>query len=513
MGREALIDELMRTLPAGSVITDPAELFVYESDGFTIARARPAAVVFPTTTQHVVGVVKALVRHGAQVVPRGSGTGLAGGCVAYDLGVVVSTARMNRILAIDLENRVAHVEAGVRNLALSDAVAALPLNVHQASPIGSDPTPQTSPARDPEAARAHQRTIANPYHFSPDPSSQRASTIGGNASTNAGGIHVLKDFVTSSHILGMEMVLADGSVIEVGGKNGAYEGGPFDLPGLICGHEGTFGLVTKLWVRLVPKATSFRTMVAVFNTTADACNTVSDVIASGALPAAMEMMDGTMIRIVEDAFHFGFPPTAQALVLIEIDGIDALLDAQLDDIVRVCNANHAASVELSKDADRRAALWKARKGAFGAIGRVSHSYCTQDACVPRSKLAEVLERIAEIGVEYGIAITNVFHAGDGNVHPIFMYDERDSTQVQRTLEAAEKVLKYCIDVGGTVTGEHGVGVEKLHIMAYQFDGATMAQFERVKFAFDPEERINAGKLLPSEKVKVNLLKPGRQVPQ
>ena len=519
MGREALISELVAMLPAGYVITDPAELFVYESDGFTIAHARPAAVVFPTTTEHVVAVIKALVRHGAQVVPRGSGTGLAGGCVAYDLGVVVSTARMNRILAIDLENRVAHVEAGVRNLALSDAVAALPLNVGQATPVGSDPTPQTSPAADPEGARAGQRngqglrTIPNPYHFSPDPSSQRASTIGGNASTNAGGIHVLKDFVTSSHILGMEMVLADGSVIQVGAQNGTYEGGPFDLPGLICGHEGTFGIVTKLWVRLVPKATSFRTMVAVFSTTADACNTVSEVIASGALPAAMEMMDGTMIRIVEDAFHFGFPPTAQALVLIEIDGIDALLDAQLDDIVRVCKENHAASVELSKDPDRRAALWKARKGAFGAIGRVSHSYCTQDACVPRSKLAEVLARIDEIGKEFGIPITNVFHAGDGNVHPIFMYDERDPVQVTNTLLAAEKVLKYCIDVGGTVTGEHGVGVEKLHIMAYQFDRSTMEQFHRIKFAFDPDERINAGKLLPSEKVQVNLLKPGRQSPQ
>jgi glycolate oxidase len=528
MGREALISELLAMLPAGSVVTDPAELFVYESDGFTIAHARPAAVVFPTTTEQVVRIIGALVRHGAQVVPRGSGTGLAGGCVAYDLGVVVSTARMNRILTIDLENRVAHVEAGVRNLALSDAVAALPLDVAVVSPVGSDPTPQTSPARDPEGARAGERPrasgggytgrgggMANPYHFSPDPSSQRASTIGGNASTNAGGIHVLKDFVTSSHILGMEMVLADGSVIEVGGRNGCYEGGEggFDLPGLICGHEGTFGIITRLWVRLVPKATSFRTMVAVFNTTAEACNTVSDVIASGALPAAMEMMDGTMIRIVEDAFHFGFPPTAQALVLIEIDGIDALLDAQLEDIVRLCKKNNAASVELSKDPDRRAALWKARKGAFGAIGRVSHSYCTQDACVPRSKLAEVLARIDEIGKEFGIPITNVFHAGDGNVHPIFMYDERDPVQVQQTLLAAEKVLKYCVDVGGTVTGEHGVGVEKLHIMAYQFDRATMGQFQRVKFAFDPDERINAGKLLPSEKVVVTLLKPGRHVPQ
>jgi glycolate oxidase len=315
-------------------------------------------------------------------------------------------------------------------------------------------------------------------------------------------------------VLGFEMVLPDASVIQVGGAEGCYESaGGIDLPGLICGHEGTFGIITKLWVRLVPKATSFRTMVAVFDTTADACNTVSEVIAAGVLPAAMEMMDGTMIRLVEEAFHFGFPPTAQALVLIEIDGIDALLDEQLDDIVQLCKKNHAASTELSRDPDRRAALWKARKGAFGAIGRVSHSYCTQDACVPRSMLAEVLKRIDQIGKEHGIAITNVFHAGDGNVHPIFMYDERDEQQVQNVLAAAELVLKYCIDIGGTVTGEHGVGVEKLHIMPYQFDRPTMDQFQAVKHAFDPEERINAGKLLPSDKVKVTLLKPGRKVPQ
>jgi glycolate oxidase len=519
-------------LPADRVLVDAAELFVYESDGFTIAHNRPAAVVFPITTDEVVAVVRMLVKYEAQIVPRGSGTGLAGGCVAYNAGVVVSTAKMNRVLKIDLGNRVAHVEAGCRNMALSDAVAAMPLDgsavavqgSRSRNPgIASDPTPQTSPARDPEAGAAGSplRTqdtalgkLPNPYHFAPDPSSQRASSIGGNASTNAGGIHTLKDFVSSNHILGFEMVLPDATVIQIGAKDGCYESpGGIDLPGLICGHEGTFGIITKLWVRLVPKASSFRTMVAVFNTTADACNTVSQVIAAGVLPAAMEMMDGTMIKLVEDAFHFGFPPTAQALVLIEIDGIDALLDAQLDDIVQLCKRNNAASTELSKDPDRRAALWKARKGAFGAIGRVSHSYCTQDACVPRSMLAEVLKRIDEIGREHGIAITNVFHAGDGNVHPIFMYDERDEQQVQNVLIAAEKALKYCIDVGGTVTGEHGVGVEKLHIMPYQFDRPTMDQFQAVKHAFDPDERINAGKLLPSDKVTVNLLKPGRKVPQ
>jgi glycolate oxidase len=527
MAHEALLAELGRTVPADQLLTDPAELFVYEADGFTIAHSRPAAVVFVVSTEEVVGVVRVLAKHGAQIVPRGSGTGLAGGCVAYDAGVVVSTAKMNRILKIDLENRVAQVEAGVRNLALSDAVAAQKLEARSEKreeenfAVRGDPSPQTSPARDPEggqagfpSARTGIAARPNPYHFAPDPSSQRASSIGGNASTNAGGIHTLKDFVTSNHILGFEMVLADGSVVEVGGANGCYESeGGFDLPGLICGHEGTFGIITKLWVRLVPKATSFRTMVAVFNTTADACNAVSEVIATGVLPAAMEMMDGTMIQLVEDAFHFGFPKTAQALVLIEIDGIDALLDGQLEDVVQICKKNNAASVELSKDPARRAALWKARKGAFGAIGRVSASYCTQDACVPRSMLAQVLARIDEIGRSHGIAITNVFHAGDGNVHPIFMYDERDEAQVQNVLLAAEVALKYCIDIGGTVTGEHGVGVEKLHLMPYQFDRATMGQFQRVKEAFDPEERINAGKLLPSEKVVVKLLKPGRHVPQ
>lgn len=511
MSREACLAELRALIPPDRLLTDPAELYVYESDGFTIAHARPAAVVFPLSTEEVAAVVKTLAKHKVQIVPRGTGTGLAGGCVAYENGVVVSTSKMNRILTIDLQNRVAHVQAGVRNTGLSDAVALLPLDVTGAAAV--EPPATTSPSKDAVDASAGLKGMANPYHFSPDPSSQRASTLGGNASTNAGGIHVLKDFVTSNHVLGMEMVLSDGEVVRIGAWNGAYESGPFDLPGLICGHEGTFGLITSLWVRLVPKATSFRTLVAMYRTTPDACNTVSDIIGAGFLPAAMEMMDGAMIQIVEDAFAFGFDRAAQALVLIEIDGIEELLDAQVAEIIAICNRHNPMNIEKSEDPARRAALWKARKSAFGAIGRVSRSYCTQDACVPRSMLAQVLTRIDEIGREHGLKITNVFHAGDGNVHPIFLYDDRDETQVQNTLEAAEKVLKYCIDIGGTVTGEHGVGVEKIHIMPYQFDKATMEQFRRVKLAFDPMEQINAGKLIPSEKVQVNLMKPGRQVPQ
>jgi glycolate oxidase len=401
--------------------------------------------------------------------------------VGFQNGVVVSTARMKKVLQIDLPNRIAHVQAGVRNVQLSETVA--------------------------------QVAGGAAWHYAPDPSSQRASTIGGNASTNAGGIHTLKDFVSSNHVFGIEMVLADGSVLNVGGENGCCENGPFDLPGLICAHEGTFGIITSLWVRLTPKANAYRTMVGTFAKSAEASAVVADVIASGILPAAMEMLDGQMVRVVEQAFHFGFPAEAQALILTEIDGVDELLDEQLKIIVDIHRHHNAISLETSGDAAVRARLWKARKAAFGAIGRISHSYCTQDACVPRSKLPEVMARIDEIGREFGLRITNVFHAGDGNVHPLFLYDDRDEEQVQNTLRAADKVLKFCVDVGGTITGEHGVGVEKIHLMPYLFDESTMNLFGRIKLTFDPDERINAGKLIPSEKVVVRLLKPGRHVPQ
>jgi glycolate oxidase len=518
-----LVPELKRLLSPERVISDASELYVYDCDGFTIARSTPGAVVFPTTTEEVVSVMKLLAERDVQIVPRGSGTGLTGGCVAFENGVVVSTARMNKVLKIDLENRVAHVEAGVRNTALSDAVAQLPLNVEIEADDVHDVHPSTSPARDPVDGSAganlksqipnSRSQVSNPYHFAPDPSSQRASTIGGNASTNAGGIHTLKDFVSSNHVLGMELVLPDGTVLEVGGKEGCYESGPFDLPGLICGHEGTFGIVTKLWVRLIPKATSFRTLVATFATTTDACDAVSETIASGMLPAAMELLDGRMIEIIESIYHFGLPKGAQAMILTEIDGVDALLDAQMQDIIDISKKHSALSIELSADAATRGKLWKARKSAFGAIGKISPSYCTQDACVPRSKLGEVLAEVDKIGKKYGLQINNVFHAGDGNVHPIFLYDDRDEQQMQTVLQSAEEMLKYCIDIGGTLTGEHGVGVEKIHLMPYLFDEPTMRQFQRVKDCFDPGERINAGKLLPSDKLQVTLLKPGRHVPQ
>ncbi len=482
-----LLLRLADVLPPGAVLSDPAQLAVFETDGFTLARSRPGAVLFCDNAQQVREVVRVLAEHDVPIVPRGSGTGLTGGCVAFDNGrhpgVIVSTARMSRILTVDLENRVAHVEAGVRNTELSDAVGRLP---------------------------GGER-----YHFAPDPSSQRASTIGGNAATNAGGIHVLRDFVTSSHVLGMELVTSQGEIVTLGASQGCYLApGGFDLPALLCGSEGTLGIITSLWVRLVPRRPSFRTIVGTFPSQEDACNAVSGVIAAGHLPAAMEMLDGRMIEVVENAFHLGIPAGSAAMILCEIDGPPVTLDEEMEQIVAIYRHNHATTVETASDPDRKAQLWSARKRAFGAIGRISPSYCTQDACVPRSRLAEVLKKVDEIGRRHGLVINNVFHAGDGNVHPVFLYDDRDMEQVGRVLEAAEEMLKFCIDIGGTLTGEHGVGVEKLGLMPYMFDGTTMRAFAAVKAAFDPDERINAGKLIPSDKVRGGLVThPGRHVPQ
>jgi len=473
------VDDLLRVVGKANLVTDRHELKVYECDGFPVAKGQPLAVVFPTTTRQVADVVKVLCRHGIEIVPRGSGTGLAGGCVAFDRGVIVSTSRMKTIESIDIDNRVAVAQAGVLNTKLSDAVA-----VHCKKQWGPD-----SPV----------------LHFSPDPSSQKASTVGGNASTNAGGINTLKHGVTANHILGLEFVTPDGEVHRSRADLCCDGLGP-DLPGLLCGSEGLLGIITRLWCRLVPRPAHFRTVYAVFNTTADACHSVSDVIASGITPTSMEMMDGAMIRVVEDAFHYGFPTTAQALLLLEIDGVNDVLDDQMQRVVEQCENNNATDIKQCSDPQRRAELWSARKRAFGAIGRISNSYCTQDACVPRSKLPEVMERVSAIGEQYGLKITNVFHAGDGNIHPILLFDEDDPDDVQRTLQASEEILSYCIGVGGALTGEHGVGVEKLHLMPVMFNPATLQTFTAIKRAFDPDGRINEGKLLPSDRVEIELMK-------
>jgi len=489
-----VIDRLKAIVGHAGVLHDPDEMLVYECDGLPIAKGRPGAVVFPTETQQVSRCVRLLAEHGVEIVPRGSGTGLTGGSVAFDGGVIVSTSKMTRIESIDLTNRVAVVQAGVRNLTLNEAVAAegTPLSVD-----GGQIHPQSGDLPKPEEAC---------LRFSPDPSSQAVATIGGNAATNAGGINTLKHGVTCSHILGMECVLPDGSVMTTR-TGGLCDGIGADLPGLLCGSEGTLGILTRLWCRLTPRPTHFRTVYAVFDSTQHACNTVSGVIAAGIVPASMEVLDGAMIRVVEEAFGYGFPADAGALLLIEIDGVNRVLDHQLDRILQICHANHAKDVKQCSDAATRTQLWSVRKRAFGAIGRISRSYCTQDACIPRSKLAEAIERITQIGRRFGLRISNVFHAGDGNVHPILLFDEDDPEQVQRIMRASQEILEYCISIGGTLTGEHGVGVEKLHLMNKMFNADTIDTFERIKITFDPRRQMNDGKLVPSNKIRIELIKP------
>ncbi len=467
--------QLRTLLGPGGIIADPDELVVYECDGFTIPRARPLAVVFPTHTQHVSEILKILSRHHLAVLPRGSGTGLCGGIVAVTPGVQVSTARMKTIHQIDVRNRWALVDAGVLNLRLSDAIADAQL------------------------------------HFAPDPSSQRASTIGGNVATNAGGLHTLKYGVTVNHILGVEVVLADGSIHVLGGPHG-HDIGP-DFTGLICGTEGTLALITRVWCRLIPKPRAFRTALAIFDSTQHCCQTVADLIAAGIIPAALEMMDGAMIRIVEDAFHLGFPRSAQALLLIEVDGPEIGLEEDMNHIEQLARKNNATDIQRGSDPARRDALWSARRRAFAAIGRVSPSYCTQDACIPRSKLPMVIAKIAEICTRHHLQITNVFHAGDGNVHPVLMYDENDPAAVQRTLEASGEILRFCISVGGTVTGEHGVGIEKLPYMRDMFSPDDLHAMHRIRRALVTDDQMNPFKVLPRDGVTIDLEHPQRHVPQ
>jgi len=465
--------ELHRVLEAitgpGGVVSDPDELIVYECDGFTIPRARPEAVVFPRTTEQVRDVVLALRRLGLAIMPRGAGTGLTGGFVAVTPGVQVSVARMNRILEIDLRNRRALVEAGVTNGALSAAVQ------------------------------------KSPYHFAPDPGSLKASTIGGNTATNAGGPHTLKYGVTVDHILGLQVVLEDGSIHQMGGPDG-QAAGP-DLAGLFCGTEGTLGIVTQVWCRLTPRPVAYRTAVALFERTVDACQTVAYIIAAGIVPAALEMMDGSMVGIVEDAFHLGIPKTAQALLLIEVDGQETGLKEDLAEVESACRRNRATSFQASSDETRRAELWSARRRAFGAIGRVSPSYCTQDACIPRSKLPEVLAEIGRISGHYRLRSTNVFHAGDGNVHPVLMYDEADPDSVRRALTASGEVLRYCASIGGTISGEHGIGIEKLGHMGDMYSEADIAVMHRIRSAYAGGDWMNPYKTLPRQDVAIDLLAP------
>lgn len=454
-----LIEEFRRIVGNDGVLSARSELKVYECDGFVIEKNSPDIAVFPTTTQQVAKIVQVCNLHGLCFLPRGAGTSLAGGCLPVGGGVMIVLTRMREILEINLRNRYAVVQPGVVNIWLTKALR------------------------------------GTGYHYAPDPSSQGACTIGGNVATNSGGPHTLKYGVTVNHVLGVEAVLADGRIVQLGGSVSDLPGP--DLVGAIVGSEGTLAIVTKIWVRLTPDPQGVRTLLAVFDSVDDATNAISSIIAAGIIPAALEMMDQGIIEALEKAFAFGFPLDADAVLLIEVDGLEVALNQQRDDIINICDQHGAREVRQANDPQERALLWKCRKQAFGAIGRLSPSYCTQDGVVPRTKLPHILRRIYEIGQKHDIRIVNVFHAGDGNIHPILLFDERDSEQLGRVLAASDEILDECISCGGSVTGEHGIGVEKINFMAKLFTKNDLIAMANLRDALNPTNRLSPRKMLPT----------------
>ena len=469
---DSLFDSLAQIVGAEGILRTGPERLVYECDGFTLERSQPEVVVLPRSTEEVAAVVRLLHRHDLRFVPRGAGTGLSGGCLPVNAPVVLSLARMTRILTVDAENRIARVEAGVVNRDVSVAVASLGL------------------------------------HYAPDPSSQPACTIGGNVAENSGGPHTLKYGVTTNHVLAVTLVLADGQVLELGSLVDDAPG--YDLRGVTIGSEGTFGLVTEAVVRLTPLPEAARTFLAVFDRVDDASEAVAGIIGAGIVPAALEMMDGLMVSAVEAAYHFGFPQDAEAVLIIEIDGLAAGLARQAERILEICRAKGAREVRTAKDEAERALLWKSRKRAFGAVGRLAPNYCTQDGVVPRTKVPEILRRIRAIGERYGLRIANVFHAGDGNIHPILLYDERDTAETERVLAAGREILIACVELGGSLTGEHGIGVEKMDLLPLLFTEDDLELMRRVRGAFDPERRSNPHKIFPADSAGVRAERPGRR---
>jgi len=455
----SLIDELRQIVGPDRVLSAHSDLVVYECDGFVIEKNSPDVVAFPETTDEIVEVVKACNRAGVAFLPRGAGTSLAGGCLPVGGGVMIVLTRMREILEINLRDRYAVVEPGVVNVWLTRALA------------------------------------GTRYHYAPDPSSQGACTIGGNVATNSGGPHTLKYGVTVNHVIGVEAVLADGRVVTVGGPAADYAG--LDLTGALVGSEGTLAIVTKVWVRLTRDPEGYRTLLGVFESVDDATSTISDIIGAGIVPAALEMMDQGILVALEEAFRFGFPLDAGAILLIELDGVEAGLDAQRDRILEIAAANGAREMRQARDDAERQRIWKCRKQAFGAIGRLSPSYCTQDGVVPRTKLPEILRQIYEIASRHDLRVVNVFHAGDGNMHPILLFDERDAAQIKRVLAASGEILQACLDAGGSVTGEHGIGVEKVAFMEKMFTPAELAAMRRLREAFNPGGNLSPDKMLPT----------------
>jgi glycolate oxidase subunit GlcD len=440
--------------------SDPVELDTFATDGLPMHDSRPGLVVIPGSREEVVAVLQVLGRFQIPFVARGAGTGLSGGAVAAEDSVLLVLTRLNRVLEIDQANRRAIVEPGVVNVQLSALT----------EPLG--------------------------LHYAPDPSSQTVCSIGGNVAENAGGPHCLKYGVTSNHILEIEVALPNGDLITLGSPGGE-PWGP-DLVGLFVGSEGMFGIATRITVRLTPSPKAVATLLAGFDSLRTAGEAVTRIIASGIVPAALEMMDQNSVAIVEASIYkAGYPTDAAAVLIVEIDGLDRhSVRTDADQVNEILTASGAQSIKTADDPAQRARLWQGRKKTFGALGRIAPDLLVQDAVVPRSTLPDILERIGQIAIEHGLPVSNVFHAGDGNLHPNISFDRRETDMLERVERAATAIMRACIDAGGTITGEHGVGIDKLHLMPLVFDPDTMGVMRRIRLAFDPEERANPGKVLP-----------------
>ena len=452
----SFIRELTAALGSPAVLSAAEDMLLYDYDG-SVEQARPDCVVFPRNREDVISIVQIAARHKVPIVGRGAGTGLSGGALAREGGLLVVFSRMNHILEIDAGNRRAVVEPGVVNLDVSRAVDHLGL------------------------------------YFAPDPSSQKSCTIGGNVSENAGGPHTLAYGVTTNHVTGLEIVLPEGKVVRLGGKT---EMPGYDLAGLFVGSEGTFALVTEITLKLTRKPEAVKTLLAIFDDIADAPETVAELTARAITPAACEMLDGWTLRAIEDFVHAGFPRDSAAVLLIEVEGLAEAVEEQAALVIEICKRNHARDVRLARDAQERDLLWKGRKNAFGAVGRLSPSYYVQDGVIPRTKLPATLKRIEEIGKKYGFQIGNIFHAGDGNLHPIILFDQRDRAQFDRAVSAAGEIMRHCVESGGALTGEHGVGMEKNELMPLMFSESDLDLMRRMRAAFNPEGRLNPGKVFP-----------------
>lgn len=463
-----VIRDLRAIVGQDAVLDRPEDLMLYEYDG-GVRKSTPGAVVFPQNAQQVSQIMRLASTVKIPVVARGAGTGLSGGAISKAGGIVIAFARMNRVLEVDVENMRAVVQPGVVNLQLSEHVSHLGL------------------------------------YYAPDPSSQKACTIGGNVAENSGGPHTLLHGVTVNHVTGVEVVMPDGEIVQFGGK--AAESYGYDLTGFFVGTEGTVGIATAVTVKLLRKPEAVATLLGVFETVDDAARTVSAITAVGITPAALEMLDGWTMRTVEDFCQAGYPLDAAAVLLIELEGLREAVEEQKVAVREACLKQKAREVRVAKDDEERARLWKGRKQAFGAVGRVAPSYYTQDGVVPRSKIPGVLHHISEVSKKYDLIIGNVFHAGDGNLHPLIMFDMRDPDQYQRTLAAGHDILQYCIDVGGSITGEHGVGMEKRDMMQQLFTDEELDVMISLRNVFNGNEVLNPEKILPMPRVCREMLGP------